>query len=121
MRQRAFFSNSYFFTVFGRDSFSLWGEAAAVVNGEKISQERFDRYFAQLKMQAEQTGASFEGEEGKKNLDSLKQNAMDGLIYETLIFQAAEQKGTEATDKEIDEYIIKVKDNLIVTRDTRNS
>ncbi|WP_148136320.1 peptidylprolyl isomerase [Candidatus Formimonas warabiya] len=77
----------------------------AVVNGEKISQERFDRYFAQLKAYAEQMGTSFEGDEGKKQLASLKQEALDGIIDETLVFQAAKKEGIKVTPEEIDQYL----------------
>jgi len=78
---------------------------AAVINGEEISQERFDRYFAQLKAYAEQMGTSFEGDDGKQQLNDLKQNAMDGLIYETLIIQSGKKEGIEVTDKEVNDFL----------------
>lgn len=78
---------------------------AAVVNGEKVSQERFDRYFNQLKAYAEQMGTSFEGEEGKKQLEALKQDALDSLIDEILIMQAGEKEGIKVADQEINDFL----------------
>ncbi|MEL7568111.1 MAG: SurA N-terminal domain-containing protein [Dehalobacterium sp.] len=78
---------------------------AAVINGEEISEERFDRYFTQLKSYAEQMGTSFEGDDGKQKLNDLKQSAMDGLIYETLILQSGKKEGIEVTDKEVNGFL----------------
>lgn len=78
---------------------------AAVINGEEISQEKFDRYSEQLKAYAENMGTSFEGDEGKKQLEELKQNAMDGIIYETLILQSGKKEGIEITDQEVDDIL----------------
>lgn len=77
----------------------------AVVNGEKISRESYDRYFIQLKAYAEQMGASFDGEEGKKQLDGLKQDALDGMIDEALVMQSGKKEDIQVTDKEVNDFL----------------
>lgn len=84
---------------------SCGAKPIAVINGEEISEERFDRYFTQLKAYAEQMGTSFEGDDGKQQLADLKQDAMDGLIYETLIMQSGKKEGIKVTDKEVNDFL----------------
>jgi CheY-like chemotaxis protein len=77
----------------------------AVVNGEKVSQERFERYFTQVKTYAEQMGMSFEGEEGEKQLANLKQDALDNLIDEILIMQTGGKEGIKVSENEINDFL----------------
>ncbi|WP_089609378.1 peptidylprolyl isomerase [Dehalobacterium formicoaceticum] len=79
----------------------------AVVNGEEITQEQFDRYVSQLKVYGEQMGTSFEGAEGEKNLAALKEDAIKGLIYEKLVLQSAKKEKIEVSDQEINDYLEK--------------
>jgi parvulin-like peptidyl-prolyl isomerase len=77
----------------------------AVVNGEKVSKERFERYFTQVKTYAEQMGMSFEGEEGEKQLANLKQDALDNLIDEILIMQTGGKEGIKVSENEINDFL----------------
>lgn len=77
----------------------------AVVNGEEISQEEFDRYFTQVKAYAERVGATFEGAKGEEQLANLKKDALDNMVDEILIMQSGKKEGIEVTDKEIDDYL----------------
>jgi parvulin-like peptidyl-prolyl isomerase len=82
---------------------------AAVVNGEEISREQLDRYVSQLKVYAEQMGTSFEGEEGAENLAALKEDAVEGLIYEKLVMQSAAKEGIEVSEEEVNDYLEELK------------
>jgi foldase protein PrsA len=77
----------------------------AVVNGEEVSNERFDRHFQQLKAYALQMGMSFEGEDGEEQLADLKQDALDSLIDEILVMQAGKKEEVKVTEQEINDFL----------------
>lgn len=73
-------------------------EAVAVVNGEEVAMEEFERQLDQFKANYEQQGLPFpEGE----NLAQLKQQIVDQLVSKTLLVQEADSRGITATEEEI--------------------
>lgn len=85
--------------------FGCGEKPVAEVNGEKISQERYNRYLDQMKAYAEKSGDSFEGESGQALLAELEQNVLEQLIDETLIFQAAKKENIRVTEKEVSDFL----------------
>lgn len=83
-------------------------KSVAVVNGEKVSQTELDQRFEQLKAYNEMLGASFEGDAGQQSLAALEREALDSIIQEILIFQAAKKEGVKITDKEIEDFLSEV-------------
>lgn len=73
-------------------------EAVAVVNGEEVAMEEFERQLDQFKANYEQQGLPFpEGED----LAQLKQQIVDQLVSKTLLVQEADSRGITATEDEI--------------------
>ncbi|WP_042360380.1 SurA N-terminal domain-containing protein [Geomicrobium sp. JCM 19055] len=83
--------------------FSELPEVVAEVNGTEISRDLFeDQYMFQMQ-QMMMFGMPMEGDE----LDpELSENIVQGLVGQELLEQAAEAEGVEATDDEIDEYVL---------------
>jgi len=79
---------------------------AAKVNGEAITLEELDKQVEQLKQQYPQM---FEGADGEGRLIDFKQRLLDNLINAKLISQAAEEKGIEVTDADVDKQIKQLK------------
>ena len=72
--------------------------AVAIVNGEEISREKFERQLDQVKVYYEQQGSPFPEGEG---LAQLKQQIVDQLVQQTLLVQEADSRGILATEEEI--------------------
>lgn len=68
----------------------------AVVNGEEVSQQDYNFIKDQIEEQS-----SVQGQE--INEEQLQQQALDQVVSQTLITQAAEDEGFSATEEEIDE------------------
>lgn len=75
---------------------------AAKVNGEVITLEELDKQVEQLKQQYPDM---FEGADGEGRLIDFKSRILDNLINQKLIAQAAEEKGVEVTDADVDKQI----------------
>jgi peroxiredoxin len=72
--------------------------AVAVVNGEEIAREEFERQLDQVKAYYEQQGSPFPEGEG---LAQLKQQIVDQLVQQTMLVQEADSRGITATEEEI--------------------
>ncbi|PAV30583.1 hypothetical protein CIL05_05635 [Virgibacillus profundi] len=71
-------------------------EAAVVsVNGDEIKGNKYNPIYSQLKMTMQQSG------QDTSNLDQLKEQTINVLIEQQLIKQAAEDKGLEVTEEEV--------------------
>ncbi|MFW6125908.1 MAG: SurA N-terminal domain-containing protein [Chloroflexota bacterium] len=71
--------------------------AVAVVNGEEITTEEFQRHLDEYKAMYEQQGVPLEGEQ----LAVLKQQIVDHLVQQMLLAQEAELRGIVAIEDEI--------------------
>lgn len=82
-------------------------DAVAVVNGETITVERYQRafqnYIAMLSQASQRTVTSEMAERM-----GLPAQVLDALVTETLIVQRARAEGLEATDRELNEFIYTV-------------
>ena len=74
------------------------GNAAAVVNGEKISTEELDSRIEQAKEIIQNQGVNLEDE---KVLAEVKKQMLNDMINEKILLQNAEKGGFAATDFEI--------------------
>ena len=79
---------------------------AARVNGDEISLTELNQQVDQLK---EQYPNMFDGSEGEGRLLDFKQRLLDNLINQKLIEQAAEDKGIEISDEDIQKQIATLK------------
>jgi len=93
----------------------LWGCSSgmlASVNGTSITAEQLDVEVAAVKMNLEQQGFSFEGDQGKEIEKTLKQNVLEQMIDQELIMQEAEHLKLMPTDKEIEAELAGIKEQL---------
>lgn len=79
---------------------------AARVNGEEISVDELNKQVDQLKKQYPQM---FEGADGEGRLLDFKQRLLDNLINQKLVAQAANDKGIEVSDADIEKQIKQLK------------
>jgi peptidyl-prolyl cis-trans isomerase D len=89
--------------VFGsgtRDSGARLGDAIAVVNGERIPHDRYERaYRAYVNTYAEATRGQFTPQMAEQF--GVPQQVVDALVQEALVVQRARAEGLEATDEEV--------------------
>jgi foldase protein PrsA len=81
-------------------------DVAAKVNGETISNTTLNAQLDQLK---KQYPTMFTGADGEGRLLDFKQRLLDNLINQTLIEQAAKQKGINVSDADIQKQIDQLK------------
>ncbi|WP_332694650.1 SurA N-terminal domain-containing protein [Halalkalibacter lacteus] len=80
-------------------------DVIATVNGEDINKEIYVGNLEQGAMQLQMQGIDIESEEGLAELEVMKEQLLDRIINSTLITQAANEEGVEATEEEIDKGI----------------
>jgi parvulin-like peptidyl-prolyl isomerase len=81
----------------------IYPGTAARVNGVEVSYERFNAFYQEYRRPY---GISVAGRGDHLNrLTELRKEAMDEMIRQELVCQAAEAKGIEATDAEVDRAI----------------
>jgi hypothetical protein len=85
------------------------GTAVAILNGEEISRESFDKLFEGMKNMYSQQGVNFEGEGSEELLSDLKQYVLDTLINERVLLQEAEKKGFEVSSEEINSELEQIR------------
>ncbi len=81
-------------------------ELAARVNGEEIKKSDLD---AQVDQLVEQYPDMFAGADGEGQLLEFKQRLLDNMINQVLLKQAAEERGIEVTDADVDAEIENLK------------
>jgi foldase protein PrsA len=79
---------------------------AARVNGEVITVDELEKQVEQLKKQYPQM---FEGADGEGRLLDFKQRLLDNLINAKLVAQAAEEKGIDVADADVNKQIEQLK------------
>ncbi|MFC0471827.1 SurA N-terminal domain-containing protein [Halalkalibacter kiskunsagensis] len=77
-------------------------DVIATVNGEDINKEVYVGNLEQGAMQLTMQGIDIESEEGLAELELMKDQLLDRIINSTLISQAANEEGVEASEEEID-------------------
>lgn len=79
-------------------------KTVATVNGQKITQTDFDRRFEQLKVLAEQQGADLKGKDSNTMLAGIEREALDRLVFEVVVLEAAKKEQVEVTSAEVDKF-----------------
>ncbi len=82
---------------------------AAVVNGEKITVAYVDERLAQVRPTLESQGFNFSDESA---VASLRTQAIDDLVNETILIQQAKDAGIEVTDEDVDSEYQGIIDSL---------
>ena len=86
--------------------------AVALVNGEEISRESFDKLFEGMKNMYAQQGVNFAGEGSEELVKQLEQYVLDTMIKEKVLLQEALKKGYEVSDEEINSEIELIKSSF---------
>jgi len=80
-------------------------ETIATVNGEEIMKSDWEDMVEQMSMQYEQFGIDLESEEGAQYLQMIEEQALDTLIQQEALLQAAQGAGIEVSDETVNEEI----------------
>lgn len=80
-------------------------EVIAVVNGENILKSDFDSQVSQVKSALEANGQNFSTDEGKKNLQEMKQKVLDSMIKDVLSLQQAKKENVTLEPNQLEEAI----------------
>lgn len=83
----------------GRDT------VVATVNGEEILESELDASVDQMVSSYEQYGLDMESEQGQMMLVQIKTQALENLIQQEVLMQAAEEAGYTVSDEELDTEI----------------
>lgn len=108
----------FFAVIFISCSKSGKGEAAIIVNGQKISKKEFnsllDREVSGLKAQFKQFGREFdaESEEGKNFISNVKKRLSEDMVQRLLILDAAEKENIKIEDAEVEEQLKNIKERF---------
>ncbi|WP_270180012.1 SurA N-terminal domain-containing protein [Alkalihalobacillus sp. CinArs1] len=78
----------------------------ATVNGEEIKSEDFNALYTQNQMQYHQMGQ----EVSEEQLTKLKKQVAESMVGQELILQAANEKGYEASEKQVEEELASLKE-----------
>lgn len=81
------------------------GKAVAIVNGTEITEDELNRYVEQYKTVYANLGVDFESEEGKKMIEELQTEVLNGLIDQQIIIQAAQKEGYSADPAEVEKMV----------------
>lgn len=81
------------------------GSVVARVNGEAILEAEYEQNVQQMMMQYQQMGIDFNTEQGQMMLQQIRAQALESLIRNVVLKQAAEDAGYEASDDAIDEQV----------------
>ena len=86
---------------------------AAIVNGEKISLAELDKKLDMYKKMYGQGGeADFSSPEGKKMLEQMKRQVLDGLVQEKILATEAKKEKISVSPQEITERINAIKKSM---------
>jgi parvulin-like peptidyl-prolyl isomerase len=81
---------------------SAGGELAALVNGEPISMEYYQRQVAQVEAFFEEEGLDPESAEGQERLAQVRRQVLEQMVDQELIRQAAAEMGIAISDQELE-------------------
>lgn len=81
-------------------------KVVATVNGEEIKGEDFNALYSQNQMQYHQMGQ----EVSKEQLEKMKKQVAESMVGQELILQAANDKGYEASEKQVEEELAALKE-----------
>jgi parvulin-like peptidyl-prolyl isomerase len=85
-------------------------ELAAVVNGEPITLDAYQRQVAQVEAFFEQEGLDLETDEGRERLTQARRQVLEQMIDQELIEQAAAEMGITISDAELQASIADIVD-----------
>lgn len=88
------------------------GKWVAKVNGQKISEDEFNKRFDKTKKYYEQQGMDFSAEQGKHMLDAIKKQIVDDMVNEELTMQEAKKQNLVADDAKVDTELASIKKNF---------
>jgi len=78
-------------------------EPIAIINEEEIMESEWQEQVDFMVSMYEQQGIDFDGEQGEMFLEQIEEQALESLIQERILIQAAEDEGLAVTDEEVDE------------------
>ncbi|ABR47023.1 hypothetical protein Amet_0798 [Alkaliphilus metalliredigens QYMF] len=78
------------------------GEVVATVNGASITREVFENTVERTKLNYQQQGIEFEGEEGEAMLVQVREQALNSLLQEEVLLQEAKEKGYDVSEEAIE-------------------
>ncbi len=78
---------------------------AALVNGQPITMENYQRQVAQVEAFFQQEGLDFQSEEGQERLAQARRQVLEQMIDQELIRQAAAEMGIDISDAELESNI----------------
>ncbi|MCA0986758.1 SurA N-terminal domain-containing protein [Guptibacillus algicola] len=81
-------------------------KVVATVNGEEIKGEDFNALYTQNQMQYHQMGQ----EVSEEQLSEIKKQVAESMVGQELILQAANEKGYEASEKQVEEELADLKE-----------
>jgi len=94
---------------------------AAIVNDTGISMEEFENTVDRTKVFYEQQGIDFEGEEGMKILEEIRQQVIDSLVQQEVLLQSAIDKGYDISEEQVIEEIELIKEQYPTEDDYRTA
>lgn len=87
-------------------------DVAATVNGVNISKEDFENTVNRMVQSYEMQGFTFEDEDGEEMLEQIRNQAIDSLVKDEVLFQEAEKEGYDASEEDIQEQLELLKDQF---------
>ncbi len=87
-------------------------EPVAYVNDEAIMESELNEQVDRMKSSYEQQGIDFDSEQGDQFLPMIKDQAMQTLIQQAVIYQAAEDAGFAADDALVESELNNIKDQF---------
>ena len=77
----------------------------ALVNGQPIYKADLEKQVSQFARSFAQQGMDLQSEEGRKTLEQLRRQVLEGLIEQVIIEQAAAEMGITVEEQELEEHI----------------
>ncbi|MBO8137022.1 MAG: peptidylprolyl isomerase [Desulfotomaculum sp.] len=84
---------------------------AAVVNGEKIALQEYNKRVEEIKNNFKEQGIDFESQQGKELENNIKKRVLDNMIEEVLIRQQAKKEGVSPTKEDVDKKLNEIKES----------
>lgn len=81
--------------------------AAALVNGEPITLQAYERRVYQFQLALASEGIDPESQEGQEELKRMRPQILDGMIKELLVIQAAQKEGITISEEEVEKEVQK--------------
>ena len=97
----------------------IWGKPAAVINGESISRTDLKGRVRTIQAIVERQHGKdiFAGERGRALLANLREEVLNGMLEERLMYQEARKLGVQVTDEQVEEKLDRITKEVFGTRE----